>query len=331
MINYQTKNEGMTYVVGGSTYTFVHTIVRLNFFEVDGDKVCMWLQFPDNKLVKCFPFYDGLINLIEGMYLKISFIDLNKGTAQDIRIHGYEVASPEDIKRIITTPLLEPKSKPYKDIIIDSNDLYSKALNYIKVIKNSFLKDLCSSIYGKYRKEICTYPAASSIHHNYRGGLIEHTIGVLEASYLMTNKYNDIDLNLIIAGSLLHDIGKIREYTEDGKRTLMGNLEGHINLGLEIIEEESSRIEDKDQNTLYLLRHIIISHHGKAEWGSCKGPEFPEAFIVHMADYLDSQMYIYHNLLKDMTIGSCSKAPMLLGGSVVQKNMENSATYSGKA
>lgn len=136
-----------------------------------------------------------------------------------------------------------------------------------------------------------TIPAAKYMHQAYLGGLLEHTLGVFKLCRQVADNYPELDRQTLLAGALLHDIGKIREfsgglandYTDDGR------LLGHIILGLEIIKpflEKSSLEEPLKQH----LRHLILSHHGQYEFGSPKLPSTAEAFALHYADNLDAKL-----------------------------------------
>ena len=154
-------------------------------------------------------------------------------------------------------------------------------------------------------------PGSMKLHHNYIGGLLEHTIDVTELSMLIASKNKNIDTNLIITGALLHDIGKISEistaigfpYTTEGK------LLGHIPLSILIIQKAAISL-NIPSTKLVELEHIIISHHGDLEKGSPVPCLSKEAFIVHYADEINAIMnqfdkpkesketFEYNNMLK---------------------------------
>ena len=136
-------------------------------------------------------------------------------------------------------------------------------------------------------------PAAKYNHHAYLGGLIEHTLSVTQVSAMLAEHYQPhIDRDLLIAGALLHDIGKVREigaragfpYTDEGK------LLGHIVLGMQMVAEAAQGVPDLTPQRLTLLQHLIASHQGRYEWQSPREPRTLEAYILHYADDLDAKM-----------------------------------------
>lgn len=135
-------------------------------------------------------------------------------------------------------------------------------------------------------------PAATSLHHAYLGGLVEHVHSLLALGDSISDHYPALNRDLIIAGLVLHDIGKVEELTfERGLRyTTRGKLLGHITLGLGLVRERASQIPDFPSELLDRLEHIILSHHGRLEYGSPKEPAFPEALVVHLLDDLDSKL-----------------------------------------
>ena len=135
-------------------------------------------------------------------------------------------------------------------------------------------------------------PAAKFMHHAFFGGLIEHVLSVCELCRLTASHYKDIDLDLLIAGAFLHDIGKIYELSYDRSfgYTSDGQLLGHITIGLRMIEEKLKGLPDFPPRLRTLVEHIVLSHHGELEFGSPKLPMFREALLLHYLDDLDAKM-----------------------------------------
>ena len=320
MINYKTKDIGMTYTVGENTYTIQHSIVRLIHSEdLDNGKIKMHLMFADGKEVICEPFIDDNIDLYDGISLKIAYIDLNKGLADDIRIHGYEISNTD------TEAYPEAKLKPFMNTKLEVDKLYKKAVNISNIVKNTYLKGLLDYILEKYEEPFKTYPAGTSVHHNYKGGLIQHSISVVELAYLIANRFNGVDIDLVITAALIHDIGKTLEYTEDGNISKVGIFRDHISIGAEIIDNACETLNMPEDLRNHLI-HIILSHHGKEEWGSTKKPGTKEAFIIHIADYIDSQMFIFNNALSTTGYGDTS-FNKYLNRNVIQTNFMEIDSY----
>jgi len=136
-------------------------------------------------------------------------------------------------------------------------------------------------------------PAAMKIHQAYLRGLWEHSVRVAEIVDGIAGHYPAINHDLVLTGALLHDMGKIGEYSYDRgiKVTTEGRLLGHIILGIELLSEEIAKISDFPRELRSKLVHIITSHHGKYEWQSPKRPKLMEALVIHYADAMDAELY----------------------------------------
>lgn len=150
-------------------------------------------------------------------------------------------------------------------------------------------------------------PAAKEHHHAYLGGLLEHTLNVLEVACLVLPRYPELNADLVLAGIFFHDIGKAAELTwESGfNYSDEGQLLGHIAIGLLWIHEKARQVEQETGRAfpaelLHTLEHIVLSHHGLPEFGSPKIPAVPEAVAVHYLDNLDAKIYQYlHSIAAD--------------------------------
>ena len=142
-------------------------------------------------------------------------------------------------------------------------------------------------------------PAAKHVHHAYLGGLIEHVLSVCHLCQTAAKHYNYIDLDLLLTGAVLHDVGKVAELTYDRSfgYSAEGQLLGHIVIGLRLLHEKLQRFPDFPPKLRVLVEHLIVSHHGELEFGSPKTPLFPEALLLHHLDNLDSKMECMRNLL----------------------------------
>lgn len=135
-------------------------------------------------------------------------------------------------------------------------------------------------------------PAAKSIHHAWKGGLLEHMVSIIEIMDFFSKHYNFLNRDLLFFGAIFHDIGKIWElsFDEQTQYTFKGRLLGHMQLACELIDKKSQRILGFSDELRVLCKHIILSHHGKLEYGSPKRPKFMEAMLVAMVDDLDSKI-----------------------------------------
>lgn len=135
-------------------------------------------------------------------------------------------------------------------------------------------------------------PAAKGMHHVYLGGLMEHSLAVAKLTENIALLYPGVNRDLLIAGALLHDVGKIREmsYVRSFDYTDEGKLLGHITIGVEMIQEKIAAIAGFPPELGMLLKHMILSHHGQYEFGSPKRPKTVEATILNYLDDLDSKI-----------------------------------------
>ncbi len=176
----------------------------------------------------------------------------------------------------------------------DAEALFSKLLKRIREMPGGPLQTLLLSIFEdpEVAKKYKLAPAATLYHHAYLGGLLEHVSSLVELGDKVCDHYPSLHRELVLAGLLLHDLGKIEEldFNRHFTYSTRGRLVGHINIGLEMVQERMRRIPDFPEELRGRLEHIILSHHGKLEFGSPKEPMFMEALAVNYLDDLDSKL-----------------------------------------
>ena len=151
-------------------------------------------------------------------------------------------------------------------------------------------------------------PAAKSIHHAYLGGLIEHVLSLCTLARMTASHYSFVDYDLLITGVVLHDIGKIYElnYERGFSYSPEGQLLGHMQIALRMVADKLRGLPDFPRQLRSLVEHMILSHHGKLEFGSPKPPQFPEALLLHYLDDMDSKMECMRALLEtDRQVEGC--------------------------
>jgi len=164
------------------------------------------------------------------------------------------------------------------------------------------LRRLVIEILMEHQHEVRQIAAAARNHHAFTGGFLEHVLSVTRTAVYFAEKYADyypdmqppLSKSLVVAGAILHDIGKLRElqYQPQGSTyTAQGKLIGHILLGRDIVRDKARTIPDLNPETLLRLEHIIVAHQNLPEWGSPIAPHTPEAFLVFMADDLDAKFH----------------------------------------
>ena len=182
------------------------------------------------------------------------------------------------------------------------DEMFEDFLSEMESVKDPYLKALIGSVFSDkgIAEKFKTAPAASDFHHPYIGGLVEHTLACVELAKLIASKYKDIDLDLLLCGTALHDIGKIEElsYKRSFYYTDKGRLIGHIILGVNIVNAAIDNIPGFPEELKNLILHIILSHHGEHEWGSPKRPMCFEAIILHHIDNLDAKINGFRHFVK---------------------------------
>ncbi len=203
-----------------------------------------------------------------------------------------------DAKEVKWTDFLPSVASPPEELLKELEGLFLKELDYRP------WKKLCGLVFrDEYiRENLLICPAAKSIHHAYRGGLLEHTLNVCKICLKMCEIFQGLDKEILLVGAALHDLGKIKEFM--GRISIeysdQGLLLGHIILGLEMIEPFLQRVNEIDEGLVLHLKHLILSHHGEYDFGSPKRPKTREAFVLHFADNLDAKLNTLGTLLEDM-------------------------------
>ncbi len=183
----------------------------------------------------------------------------------------------------------------------DINVLLESLNKLVSSVKNIYIRRLLESFFSNedFIKKFKHHSAAKSVHHAYLGGLLEHTVTVAKIGESLCEHYPIANKELVIAGCLLHDIGKLHELSSlpENDYTDRGNMMGHIPMGVEMIHDHIKEIENFPKELEMLIKHMILSHHGEYEFGSPKRPKTIEAMIVHSADNTDSRIKIVEEVL----------------------------------
>ena len=189
--------------------------------------------------------------------------------------------------------------------------MYDDILNYLSKIKNVDIQNIVTNILSDNEEKLMHYPAAKSNHHAIRSGLLYHTTTMLAAGEKLSEIYTFLNTDLLYAGIILHDIGKIYEMNASelgivSEYTIEGQLIGHIVQGIKMIETASLEVK-ADKEVSMLLQHMILSHHYEADYGSPKKPMIPEAEMLHHLDIMDARMYDMNKALTDTEKGKFSE------------------------
>ena len=177
----------------------------------------------------------------------------------------------------------------------DIDHLFHKLLEYKNSIANQKIRQLLDFFFENddFVVKFKNHPAAKAMHHAYVGGLLEHTVTLAQSCNNLAKVYPKINRDILLAGALLHDIGKIKEMTCDltTEYTVPGRLLGHLAMGSEMIAQAARLIPDFPEDLKLVMQHLILSHHGQLDFGSPILPATPEALALHSLDMLDANLF----------------------------------------
>ncbi len=176
----------------------------------------------------------------------------------------------------------------------DSEQLFASLVARVCRMPEGYIRQLLLAVLEdpEIARRYKLAPAATLYHHAYLGGLLDHVSSLAGIADLVSDHYPVLNRELVLAGLILHDLGKIEELQYDAafRYSTRGQLLGHIFLGLEMVREKIRQIPGFPPALRDRIEHIILAHHGKLEFGSPKEPLFPEALVVHYLDDLDSKL-----------------------------------------
>lgn len=245
----------------------------------DKNELMYWAYAGDKeKEVKCIikyedePIKEGSVVLLKGSY------------SEPFKPTSYEVVHEYNIEDFLPTV-----KRPIEDIMNEMEQISKEEFKSeeVKFLNDYFFKD--EHFLEKFKKAI----GGVFNHHNYLGGLAEHTLGVMYLTKIYSYRYDCRYKEIAILGAKLHDIGKVYEMSYDGpfNYTLKGNMQGHIVMGVTMVEKAFIEIgADFSEEFKERIKGIIVQHHGKVEYGSPVSPRSEEAFVVHYADYVDASL-----------------------------------------
>ena len=215
-------------------------------------------------------------------------------------------------KNLIQISVINIKKVPWEEVEpsdylpavkADVQEMFNELLGYVEKINNKFLKTLLNAFLQKEETSSLFQraPAAKGFHHIYLGGLLEHTLSVVRLLEKVADHYPVLNKDMLITGGILHDIGKIYEFSYNNiiDYSDEGRLVGHIVMGVEMINKKITTIDDFPPQLALELRHIILSHHGEFEFGSPKRPKTLEALVVHYIDDLDAKFNAFQTFMAD--------------------------------
>jgi len=232
------------------------------------------------------------------------------GKIEFARVQGHITKKKSDgtlqatISSLIKTA---PLDLDYSDYLPQSkenlDELMRKIFSKINSIENYHLKNLLMSFFNdqEFAEKFRKAPAATKVHQPYIGGLVEHTLNVVEICETICHIYKELNRDFLITMAILHDIGKIKEYAYDKviEHTDEGKLLGHIAISLEMINQKVRSMDDFPKDLELMVKHTLLSHHGHFEFGSPRLPSILAAIALHYADEMDAKVSGFINIKEE--------------------------------
>ena len=177
----------------------------------------------------------------------------------------------------------------------DPDEMFGELQGFVAMVRDDALRELLNLITDDpaIGRRLKSAPAALKIHHAFRGGLLEHILSLCNLGVALCAHYPRLNLDLLIAGAILHDLGKVETLELTGVRfayTTRGQLIEHVTLGLEILERHVSRIPEFPIELKTILQHLLVSHHGDLDKGALRRPMLPEALAFSLLDLMDARL-----------------------------------------
>lgn len=181
------------------------------------------------------------------------------------------------------------------------DEMWVELISHVEAVRDPHIRVLLNRVVSDHQAQLREWPAAQNVHHAYRGGLLEHVVKMADVARYLARAY-DAHEDLVLAGVILHDIGKLQELSyEPGGATYSrdGNMVGHIGLGLIMVRDAIIGISGFPDDHRVHIEHMVMSHHGRREHGAPVEPKTIEAFIVASVDELDSKLNQVRRAVKE--------------------------------
>lgn len=270
------------------------------------------LKVTDGEIEVDVKKWDSVLTDYE--HLRNSVVTLNIKTS----MYGTEITYDTD--------MVLHSSKSVEEFVpkvpIDCKETFHQIMERVSHISNDYIRVLTKHILANHKDQLLYWSAAKGNHHALYGGLLYHMYRMMENADAQCDLYPTLDRNIMIAGTLLHDIGKLKEldtnelgvadYTRDG------SLLGHAYIGMNMVQEYGAAL-DVPSDIIVQLQHMIAAHHGNLEWGAISVPKTMEAQMLHLLDMIDSRMYMFEDTMKTMEPNKPSNKIYGLGGVSIYK------------
>ena len=283
----------------------IYILRRKELKEASNKKFYLDLTFSDNT----GEINGKLLDVTEDIFLSMPLnmlyyvnarVDCWKENMQ-LNIQKIRLADPDDQKKI---DKFVPSAPISPEIML--KEVYS----YSNRIQHDEIRRLVTKMLKDKEDRLIYYPAARSLHHSIRGGLLYHLYRMLHLSEKIKQVYENVNPDLLYAGILLHDLAKIGELESNilgfSEYSKEGQLLGHLIMGINEIENTGKSL-GISKEVILVLQHMVASHHNEPEYGSPKRPMILEAELLHYIDLIDARVYDYENALKNVEKGAFSE------------------------
>lgn len=250
-------------------------------------------------------------------------IEVGKVYNFDIEIIKYKNNLQAKVLRVLPLPQADINMEEFVfKSPVSKDDLKSSIQEGINQINNQNIAQIVSSVLNYYANDFYEYPAAAKIHHNFIGGLATHTTGMLKIGLALCEIYPSIDKDYLLAGIIIHDLGKIEELSSPvvTEYTTEGKLLGHISIMDARLLQIGKQLNLQDSEELMILRHLVLSHHGQYEFGSPVRPETLEAELLNLIDNIDARINTINKALDEVNKGEFTQKVFALDNRVFYKH-----------
>ncbi len=284
---------------GGDTFASVLLVKRVNAKTAKNGNPFLTVDLADKtgnfglNVFSDSPAYELFSSLKEGGIVRV---EARIDYFQDRLSPKLQRAEAITLDQLANSPLLANLVETAPE---DGDALWAEFNQHIAAISHPELRATVQSLFDEIGEQFRIAPAAVSMHHAYRHGLLEHTVHMARAARALLPLYPEVDADLALAGVLVHDTGKVIEYQGElvTTKSRKGILQGHVVLGYQLVRKAG--IKSKlNADLLERLEHIVLSHQGELEWGAAVIAATPEAVFVAKVDDLDAKMGMVQRLLR---------------------------------
>ncbi len=250
---------------------------------------------------------ESVSHISSGDFVRIrGKVQLYQGAMQTIITH-IDLVDAQQVNQEDFHPETSREAAKYVDRL---KELADGLRTDLRALMNCFFSD------ENLMADLAGAPAGIKAHHAYPGGLVEHTVTMMEVALRLREVYDDLDIDLLLVGVFLHDLGKIRElaWETSFQYTDEGQLIGHMPIAVEMLSTKIAEVKARgdagiEDETAMRLKHMIISHHGTYEFGSSRLPMTPEAIALHYIDNLDAKLHEFNRSIADDPDGESNWTP----------------------